>query len=125
MSHISKIELQINDLEALKAACKRLGLIFKQGQTSFTWYNGKEHCDHAIQVPGANYEVGLTKSGQSYELMWDDWHSGGLVDRLNKDAGLLKQAYGVARVKAEARRKRYRVRETRTKTGIRLEVVPG
>lgn len=125
MSHISKIQMQINNLGALKAACKRLGINFKQGQTSFQWFNGHEVCDHAIQVPGANYEVGLRKSGQNYELLWDDWHSGGLGDKLGKDAGLLKQAYGVERVKAEAKRKRYRVREKKTKTGIRLEVFPG
>ncbi len=32
MSHVSKIELEIKDLEALKAACQRLGVKFREGQ---------------------------------------------------------------------------------------------
>ena len=66
MSHISKIEMEITDLESLKAACKRLGFTFQEYQKTYQWYGrwvgdtklpegilesdlGK--CDHAIQVP--------------------------------------------------------------------------
>jgi hypothetical protein len=123
MSHISKIELEINDLAALKKACKRLGLTFCENQSQFVWFNGKESCHHAIRVPGAKYEVGLRKTGKAYEVLWDDWSGGGLQQKLGQGAGLLKQAYATERVKAEARRKRYRVREKQTEQGIRLEVM--
>ena len=75
MSHISKIELVIKDLEALKTACKRMGFEFREGQKTYQWYGrwvgdspmpegvteeelGK--CNHAIHVPGAKYEIGLS-----------------------------------------------------------------
>ncbi len=66
MSHISKIELEIKDLEALKQACERLGFHFMENQKRYIWY-GKwisqeplpegiteeqlGHCTHAIHVP--------------------------------------------------------------------------
>ena len=63
MSHIAKIELEINDPENLKLACERLGLQFIENQKTYKWYGswvgdsplpdgitlsdlGK--CDHAI-----------------------------------------------------------------------------
>ena len=124
MSHISKIEIQISDLFALKKACKRLGIEFREGQRRFVWFSGEETCDHAIRVPGAKFEVGLRFTGSHYELLWDSWSGGGLKESLGEDAGRLKQAYATERVRAEARRKRYRVKEKRTKNGIRLEVYP-
>ncbi len=42
MSHVSKIELEIKDLEALKAACQRLGFKFREGQKQLAgdcWLN--------------------------------------------------------------------------------------
>ena len=86
MSHISKIELVIHSLEDLKDACRKLGFEFIKNQKTFKWYGrwvgdtplpeginiedlGK--CDHAIRVPGCNYEVGVVKRGDHYTLLWD------------------------------------------------------
>ena len=38
MSHISKIELEIQSLEDLKLACKRLGFTFIENQNTYQWY---------------------------------------------------------------------------------------
>jgi hypothetical protein len=38
LSHVVCVECEFRDLDALKAACKRLNLEFKEGQTSYTWY---------------------------------------------------------------------------------------
>ena len=38
MSHISKIELEIQSLEDLKLACKRLGFTFIKNQETYQWY---------------------------------------------------------------------------------------
>ena len=135
MSHVAKIELEINDLDALKAACKRLGLEFLCNQKTFAWYGahvgdypipegltiqdmGK--CDHAIQVPGAKYEIGVLKRTHGYALLWDFYSEGGLEQKIGRGAGRLKQAYAIERVKREARLKNMRVRETKTAGGIRL-----
>jgi hypothetical protein len=135
MSHISKIQLEITDPEVLKLACERLGLQFIENQQTYKWYGswvgdsplpegisiqdlGK--CDHAIRVPGAQYEIGIVKRDRKYILLWDFWHQGGLEQKLGKNAGRLKQAYAVERVRKEARLKGHRICEQKTDKGIRL-----
>lgn len=137
MSHISKIELEIRDLQALKDACKKLGFQFMEGQKHYQWYGkwvgnqplpdgiseedlGK--CDHAIHIPAAVFEIGVARRGNGYILLWDSWIGGGLQKQIGKDAGILKQSYAVESVKREARRKGHRVTEKRMKKGIRLSL---
>jgi len=135
MSHVARIELEINDLETLKSACSRLGLKFIENQKTYKWYGtlvgdsplpegitvsdlGK--CDHAIRVPGAQYEIGVVKKESRLILLWDFWHRGGLEEKLGKNAGKLKQAYTAERVRKEARQKGYKVLEQKTNKGLRL-----
>ena len=135
MSHISKIEIEIRDLEALKQACNRLGFHFMENQKHYLWYGkivgnnplpegfteedfGK--CTHAIHVPTAAFEIGVVKKDNAYQLMWDSWIGGGLQKAIGKDAGILKQTYALESVKREARRKGYRFIEKKMKHGIRL-----
>jgi len=137
LSHVSKIEIEIQSLEVLKDACNRLGLRFKENQKTYRWFGkymgdyplpegmtpddlGK--CDHAIEVPGCDYDIGVLKRDGQYRLFWDFWTSGGLEAKLGKDAGKLKQAYAVSRIKQEARIKRYRVVEKPIQNGIRLRL---
>ena len=132
MSHISKIEVEIKSLEDLKAACKQLGFQFCEGQKTHRWYGtarasvsentetdlGK--CDHAIKVHKCKYEIGIVKNGNHYNLLWDSYFTGGLQEKIGEDAGLLKQAYSVERIKREARIKGYRVVQKNVTNGIRL-----
>ena len=122
MSHLAKIELEINDLDALKAACMRIGLDFRPDQRTFEWYGGRRECHHVIKVPAASYEIGVFRNDEngSYHLLWDSYHAGGLEQKLGKNAGKLKQAYGIERVRAEARRKGYHVSEQKIVQGVRL-----
>jgi hypothetical protein len=81
MSHVATVDLEIKDLEALKAACVELGLEFREGQRKYKWYGhsvgdyplpagfkeadlGK--CEHAISVAGnaKAYEIGLARYPQ-------------------------------------------------------------
>lgn len=123
MSHLSKIELQVTDLDSLSKACRQIGLNLVRGKKTFKWFNGNGECEHAISVPNADYEIGLV-SGEalgSYELQTDYWDKG-VEAAIGKNGGLLKQRYAVERTKAEAIRKGYRVIEKKTDNGIRLHV---
>lgn len=137
MSHVSKIEMEIKSLEVLKDACNRLGLRFKENQKTYQWFGeymgayplpegmtqsdlGK--CDHAIEVPDCKYDIGVIKQNGHYALFWDFWSSGGLERKLGKDAGKLKQAYAISRIRKEAVNKNYRVSEKKTQTGIQLRM---
>ena len=135
MSHISKIELVIKDLEALKAACRRMEFEFREGQRIYQWYGrwvgdsplpegiteeelGK--CDHAIHVPGADYEIGIVRKGKSYILLYDSWIKGGLTKHIGKDAGKLKQIYAVEKIRLEARKRGMKVLESIKPKSIRI-----
>jgi hypothetical protein len=135
LSHISKIELEINSLEDLKAACLRLGFTFKENQKTYAWYgrfvgdsplpegiNQEDlgQCDHVIQVPECSYEVGVVKKGLKYILLWDSWYRGGLEQKIGKEAGILKQTYTIERIKREAKHKKYQIKEIQKDQSIRL-----
>jgi hypothetical protein len=111
--------LQVKSLEALKAACARLGLEFREGQQTYAWFGTfvgdavlpegftKEdlgRCSHAISVPDAAYEIGVVYRDGAYRLLWDSWRSGGLEQALGPDCNRLRQAYGVAAAVLEAQR---------------------
>lgn len=86
MSHVARVEMEVQDLAALKAAVKAAGLEWKEGQKKFKWYGsgiktedyGK--CEHAIGVPGSKeaYEIGVCKNpkGTGHVLVWDFWQGG-------------------------------------------------
>jgi hypothetical protein len=130
MSHVAKIEIEIKDLEALRAACERIGCVFVEGQQTYQWYGihvgdyplpqgfKKEElgrCEHAIKVPGATYEVGVVtrRDGKpGYTLMWDFYSSGGLQRVLGANGGRLVQAYATEAAKRAARRAGHSVTET-------------
>jgi len=137
MSHISKIEIVIHSLADLKDACGKLGFQFMENQKTFKWYGtgnrvanstlpegvsaedmGK--CDHAIRVVECEYEIGVIRQGSHYILLWDHYSLGGLTKIIGPNAGKLKQAYTVSRVRKEARRKGYRVIEKKMDQGVRL-----
>ncbi|MEW6443184.1 MAG: DUF1257 domain-containing protein [bacterium] len=138
MSHVAIIEIEITDLAALTAACKRLGFSFQENQKTYEWYGRWEgdyplpegfsqedlgKCDHAIRVPGAGYEVGVVKARKKsgYQLLWDFWSQGGLSEELGPKAEKLVQAYGVEKAKREARKQGFSVYETTREDGtVRL-----
>lgn len=136
MSHVSKIEVEVNDIASLKMACQRLGLEFREGQTTYKWYgrlvneaqyplpegmtqNDLGHCTHAIHIHNAEYEVGIVQRGTRYLILADFWDTR-LKNAIGDNGGKLKQAYAVERTILEARRRNYRVAEQTTQTGIRL-----
>jgi hypothetical protein len=129
MSHVSQIEIEIKDLEALKAACQRLGFEFRAGQTTYKWFGrfvgdypmpqgfkvedlGK--CTHAIRVPEADYEIGVVIRDGKTTLLWDFWHAGGLERVVGKNGAKLKQAYAAEATKRAARKAGYMVTEKHT-----------
>jgi hypothetical protein len=148
MSHVATIELEIRDLEALKAACRVLGLEFVAGQRTYRWYGrhvgdyplpqgftpedlGK--CEHAIRVPGnaQAYEIGVVarRDGRpGWTLLWDFWQGGfGLEEKVGKHADRLKQAYALEAARRAAQRAGHRVlgQITRPDGSVVLRIAPG
>ncbi len=146
MSHVAAIQLQIHDIEALKAACAELGLTFMENKRTYEWfgqfmndYSGEDaaylhgmkpedygKCVHAIKVPGAQYEIGVINhpSGKGFGLIYDFYGSGGqpIVKKLGKGCEKLKQIYGVAKTIRLAKSRGMSVTRTNTAKGIKLTV---
>lgn len=113
MSHVAKLELEIQDLNTLEKACNELGLELKRGQEHYKWYGrsvgdyplpegfteadlGK--CEHAIKIPNSPnaYEIGVVKNrgGRGYQLLWDFYAGGyGMQEKVGTNGEKLKQAY--------------------------------
>jgi len=111
MSHVTTIDVEIKDLEALKVACKKCGLEFREGKKSYKWY-GKHvgdyplpegftkedlgKCDHAIGVPGNNsaYEIGVVEQDGKHTMLWDFWNGGyGLESLAGQNCSNVTEAY--------------------------------
>lgn len=143
MSHVVKMDLRIESLDALADACKTLGLELVLGQKTYKWFGrfvgdspmpegftreelGK--CLHAIRIPGHKeaYEIGVVnrKDGvPGFTLLWDFWAGGyGMQAAVGKNGGLMKQAYFIARAKKEALRKGYRTTQVVRKPNGNLQL---
>ena len=139
--HISTVKLEVRSLEALKAACQRLGLEFREGQATYAWFGyfvgdapvpegfiqeDLGHCVHAISVPGARYEIGVVFRDGVYKLLWDSFGPGGLEQALGPDCNKLRQGYGVEAAKLEAQRQGYSVYEEAMEDGsLKLHIQVG
>lgn len=103
MSHVSPIECEVRDLDALALAAARLGGALDRERKAFRYYAGAmEACDAVLTFPGCTYEVGVKQTGVAgvYALAWDDYETA-IRLRLGEGAGLLVQAYGIEKAKAE------------------------
>lgn len=120
MSHTAIIAAEIKSMESLRKACKKLGYKFVKDQKSYRWFrkfmgdyplpdgmtvNDLGKCEHAIKIPGANYEIGVIKdpmNKDNYKLIWDFWdHS--LPQIVGQNAWKLTQAYTIEQAKHSAR----------------------
>ena len=136
MSHVESVSVTITVLNALKAACTRLGVEFLENKKTYNWFGrsvgdyplpagftaedlGK--CEHAIHVPGVRYEIGVVplKSGKGYTLLYDFYgrsaaHDGEkLKEKFGNGLKKLVDAYSLAALKRQARAKGYLSHETK------------
>ena len=144
MSHVSKIETVITNINTLKKACNNLGLVFKENQKTYKWFGqfvgdyplpegmtkedlGK--CDHAIEVPNANYEIGVikNKNKEGYSLYWDFWSGGKLIEHLGQNAWKLTQEYTIQQgiYSAGLEGHTYKVEELKDRKRLKIYVKEG
>jgi hypothetical protein len=133
VSHVATVDLHIKDLDSLKAACKAMGLEFREGQKTYKWYghsvgdyplpegfkaNELGQCEHAIGIPGNKraYEIGVVRRRDGkpgYMLMWDFWNGGyGLQEVVGQDCKKLRQQYATQVSIKQVRKQGFRVQQT-------------
>mgnify|MGYP000375912472 CR=1 FL=1 len=118
MSHVCRVkDVEITNLDVLRAAVKRLGFELLEGeQLKIKYWGGlsKEAFSLVITVPGCQWQIGVREEccnirGTRYTLWADTYGSEGA--KLQEAINRLKQAYVVEAVKREARRRGYSVVE--------------
>ena len=141
MSHVESVSTVLTDLKAVKAACARLGVEFREGQTTYGWYGThvgdhplpkgvtKEElgtCEHAIRVPGGKYEVGLMKNkeGKGWKLAYDFWGTEGrkLLTAFGQNMNKLVDTYSAEAIKLKAKAHGWSCVEKTTANGIQIHV---
>lgn len=96
---------------------------FIQGQKTYTWYSGQGVCDHAIKVDGCEYEIGVRKVGDHWELETDFYYTGGLGEVFGENGGKLSQGYSFTKAKMAAKAKGMTYYEAPSENGWRKLVV--
>ncbi len=112
LSHVTKLDIEIKDLDALESAAKKIGLVLRRGQSTYKWFGrsvgdyplpagmkesdlGK--CTHALSVPNNSYayEIGVREqSDGTFQLVWDFWSGGhGLQAIAGENCKNLSEAY--------------------------------
>ena len=109
MSHITTVQTQFNDLEALKAAAKNLGAELTACESGVRYWSGRQPADYMIALPG-NYDLGFKQQQTDGtfsmvcdgELLSGDFGRGGEGRKIiGENAFRLKQEYAAAVIELE------------------------
>lgn len=125
MSHFTTITTQIKDIEALKSACKELGLPVLQNTNARGYASNETKGDYVIKLKGP-YDIALNKQKNgAYGITADLWE-GHVEKEVGKNYGKLMQLYAVHKATREARKKGHMTRRLPQKDGsIKLVIAGG
>lgn len=124
MSHFATIETQIRDIEALRSACKELGLALVENAEARGYGKNTLRGDYVIRLKGP-YDIALTQTpDRGYELT-TDWWGEHVEKEVGKNFGKLLQFYGVWKTAQEASRKGYMVTRQSLKNGSIKVMITG
>lgn len=121
MSHIAKIELQIKDKEALKAAILELGGQYHPRPTFRLWR--ETPCESCATFPDEpHFELGFVREKATDRHLTAKWDTDSqpLNKRLGTNGERLKQLYGVHAASQTLRRQGYTV--TRAMVGGKIKL---
>ncbi len=122
MSHFTTVNVEIRDIEALKSACKELGLEVEKNVEARGFSGNRRKGEYVIRLNGP-YDVALNSGGDGAFTVETDLWGGHVEKELGPGMGRLKQYYAVHKTTREARRKGYTVsRKNMPDRTIRLQV---
>ncbi len=91
MSHFSRIQTKIKNMDHLVSALKTLGYNFVLGKNKCSGYRGQTtEVDLLIKLPNNSYNIGFVNNGNNIELVADwygirDINSNSLINSLNNE----------------------------------------
>lgn len=123
MSHFTTIQTQVRDVNALREACRELGLELQENAEARGYGSNTRKGDLVIKLKGPYDIAGTRQPDGTYQLA-TDWWGGHVEKEVGIGFGKLLQLYGVYKAQAEARRKGYTTRRQALKNG-RIKLVIG
>jgi hypothetical protein len=113
MSHFTKINTKITDLECLKLALEDLGYTYREGGVRVKGWRGLSEVADVVVETGTPYNIGLRKTTQGvYEIVADWWgvetRTGIVQGKFLKE---LNQRYAYNKVLTEVRKQGFSVAE--------------
>lgn len=113
MSHFTKINTKITDLECLKLALEDLGYTYREGGVRVKGWRGLTEDADLVVETGTPYNIGLRKTPQgAYEIVADWW---GVETRTGimqaKFLRELNQRYAYNKVLSEVKKQGFSVAE--------------
>lgn len=126
MSHFTKCDVSINDLESLKEALEDLGLNFSVAgdrPVKVRGYQGQTQ-NAEIAISYGQYDVGIVDNGDGTYSMVADWwgigHSGKTQEQVRNE---IMQRYAYKRVVKAARSKGFQIAEEEVDEQGQIQVV--
>jgi hypothetical protein len=108
MSHFTDIETRIRDIPALRRACAELGFELLDDAEARGYSRNRVRGRHVVRLKGP-YDIAVNPGPDGGFALTADWWGGHVEREVGKGCGRLLQAYGVAKTRAEAVRRGYRV----------------
>ena len=109
MSHFATIETQIRDVEALRGACRELGVELLENVAARGYGANTQRGDLVVRLKGP-YDVALNRQQDGRYGLTTDWWGGHVERELGAGYGKLLQLYALHKAQAEAHRKGYTTR---------------
>ena len=120
MSHFTDIDLEIRDIEALKAACAELGLSVA-ANTSARGYGENLHRGEVVIHLKGPYDIAANRGTNGLWTLTADLWQGHVEREVGPRFGRLRQLYGVHRTLREAQRLGLKARRSLLQDGtVRL-----
>ena len=116
MSHFTTIKTQIKDIEALRSACKELGINLLKNAKARGYGSEVKHGDYVIQLKGP-YDIAVDQQQDGTFGLTTDWWDGHVEKEVGKDYSKLLQLYAVHKASSEARKKGFFIQRQPQKSG--------
>ena len=104
MSHFTTIKTQIQDVAALRSACRELSLELVPNAEARGYYTNKQRGDFVIRLKGP-YDIAVNQQPDGTFGLTTDWWDGHAAKEVGQDFGRLLQLYGVHKATLEAKKK--------------------
>jgi hypothetical protein len=103
MSHLTDIDIEIRDIEALKEACTEMGLQVEKAGMARGYGEALHRAEYIIKLKGP-YDIAVEKQKDGRWTLSADLWQGHVEREVGPKFGRLRQFYGVHRTLHEAKR---------------------